>query len=64
MQQQLFIKEFGPEIRHIKGTDNVAADTLSRNDYDTQEHLLLSDASIKEISREMYASEAIVVPVN
>ena len=31
LRQRIKIEEFGPEIRHIAGEKNVAADTLSRN---------------------------------
>ena len=50
IRQRLFIKEFEPEIRHIKGTDNIAADTLSRNEYKAQEHPLLSNENIKNLT--------------
>ena len=29
MQRKLIIKEFGPNIQHISGFDNIVADTLS-----------------------------------
>jgi hypothetical protein len=34
MRWRLLIEEFGPELRHIKGKQNLIADALSRLDFD------------------------------
>jgi len=36
MKWRLIIEEFNPELRHIKGEDNVVADALSRLDFDNE----------------------------
>ena len=36
MRWRLLIEEYGPELRYIKGKDNIVADVLSR--YDMKEH--------------------------
>ena len=33
----MLLEEYGAEIRHIEGTKNVVADTLSRMDFDSSE---------------------------
>ena len=64
MRQRLYIEDFGPTIKYIEGPDNVAADTLSRNDYESRSHPLLSNESLTELTREVYASETFIVPVD
>jgi len=39
LRQRLTIEEFGPKILHISGEKNVAADTLSRIDFNTEDKL-------------------------
>jgi len=36
MRQRLLLEEYGAEIRHIQGENNVVADTLSRLEYDDE----------------------------
>ena len=40
MRWRLLIEEFGPELRYVKGEDNVVADVLSRLQLDETEFSL------------------------
>ena len=64
MRQRLYIEEFGPEICHIEGKDNIAADTLSRNPSSPNNHHLLQEETLKEITREIFANEKYIVPID
>ena len=39
LHQRLTIEEFGPKIVHIRGEKNIAADTLSRFDFENNDPL-------------------------
>ena len=46
MRWRLILEEFGPELKYIKGENNVVADTLSRLEMsDNQEILNISETS-------------------
>ena len=47
MRWRLILEEFGPDIKHIKGEDNVVADAISR----------LPMSEHKEIEDEFFANE-------
>ena len=64
MRQRLYIEEFGPTIKYIEGPENVAADTLSRNNFEDREHPLLSDKNMTDITREVYTNEKFIVPID
>lgn len=52
MRWRLIIEEFGPTIRYIKGTDNIAADALSR--LPQAERDTLTDAECNVITEQLY----------
>ena len=43
---RLLLEEYGPEIRYIRGIDNIVADTLSRLEYDPSQNV--KDLSVHE----------------
>ena len=55
---RLILKEFGPDIQHVRGEDNVVADALSRLDTVNEEEVHGCTEEMKEKFNNLYVTES------
>ena len=55
MRWQLVLGEFGPNIQHISGVENMVADTLSRLSYTSVENYLPSTSESQCCAKELFS---------
>ena len=62
LHQRLLLEEYGPEIVHIDGEANVAADTLSRNPQ--RDKNCVDEEAMEVMVMEAMANEQVRVPID